>query len=91
MMTKCPQCGSSEIIPDLIVFGYGSNAGQMPISVTLIEPEPAKRPFVWMPKSETSGLRAAICGECGHADIYTNYYKELLAAHKKGFVTQKRP
>ena len=91
MMTKCPQCGSTEIIPDLIVFGHGASAGQLPASVTLIEPEPAKRPFVWMPKSETSGLRAAICGACGHVDLYTRYHKELLAAHKKGYVTQQGP
>jgi predicted nucleic-acid-binding Zn-ribbon protein len=89
MMTKCPQCGSSEIISDLIVFAQGHTAGGQPIYVTMIEPEPEKRPFVWLPKTEMAGFRVAVCGECGHAELYTNSHKELLAAYKKGFVSQQ--
>ncbi len=29
MMTKCPACGSTEIIPDLIAFTGGTNANHI--------------------------------------------------------------
>jgi predicted nucleic-acid-binding Zn-ribbon protein len=89
MLKKCPECGSTEIISDLIVFAQGGNAGARPIYVTLIEPEPAKRPFVWSPKTETTGFRTSVCGECGHTELYTHNFKELLAAHKQGYVSRQ--
>ncbi len=89
MMKQCPNCGSTEIIPDLIVFAHGGNIGSQPIYICLEEPEPAKRSFGWSPQTESVGFRAAVCGECGHAELYTNYAKDLLAAHKKGYVSKK--
>ncbi len=88
MLTQCPACGSTEIIPDLIVFSDSAGSGQNPPFVKLVEPEPAKRPFVWMPKEVKGGFRAAVCGACGHTQFYTNQHAELLEAHKKGYTTQ---
>lgn len=85
MMKKCSECGSTEIISDLIVYAPGTKMGAQPIFVALVEPEPQNRPFVWKPQSITTGFRAAICGECGHSELYTEHYSDLLAAHKKGF------
>lgn len=81
MMTKCPQCGSSEIVPDLIVFTEETVSGHRPAYVKLVEP--GKR----SPKEVKAGFRAAICGSCGHTQLYTKYPKEILEAHKKGYVS----
>src|SRR5262245_48715487 len=88
MMTKCPQCGSRDIVSDLIVFADEATVGQNPPYVKLIEPEPAKRPFIWMAKDVKAGFRAAICGACGHTEFYTRQHAEILEAHKKGYTNQ---
>jgi len=88
MMTQCPQCGSTEIVPDLIVFADEAAVGQRPVHVSLKEPEPAKRPFVWIPKEVSTGFRAAICGGCGYTQFYTKYHTEILDAYKKGYTSQ---
>ena len=88
MITKCPECGSTEIIPDLIVFADEATIGQNPPYVKLLEPEPKNRPFVWMPKEIKTGFRAAVCGACGYTRFYTKYHAELLEAHKKGYTSQ---
>jgi predicted nucleic-acid-binding Zn-ribbon protein len=88
MMTKCPDCGSSEIVPDLIVYTDEATSGQIPAYVKLVEPEPAKRPFIWMPQAVKTGFRAAICGACGHTQFYTKYHTEILDTYKKGYVGQ---
>jgi hypothetical protein len=89
MMKKCPDCGSTEIIPDLLVFSDEALTGQLPPYVRMLEPEPAKRHFVWIPKSVATGFRAAVCGDCGHTQLYTQHHAELLAAHKQGYVSQQ--
>jgi predicted nucleic-acid-binding Zn-ribbon protein len=88
MMTKCPECGSTDIVPDLIVFADAATSGQNPPYVKLVEPEPAKLPFIWMPKDVKAGFRAAICGACGHTQFYTKQHAEILEAHKKGYTNQ---
>ncbi len=85
MMTTCPECGSTEIIPDLIVFADESPSGQQPVYVQLREPEPPKHGFIWLPHTVATGFRAAICGNCGYTRFYTRYQKELLEAYKKGY------
>ncbi|MBM3123448.1 MAG: hypothetical protein FJZ87_00075 [Chloroflexi bacterium] len=88
MMKKCPECGSGEIVPNLIVFADDSANGLNPPYVKLVEPEPVKRPFVWVPKHVASGFRAAVCGACGHTEFYTNRHAEILEAHRKGYTSQ---
>lgn len=88
MMTQCPECGSTEIVPDLIVFADDENNGLKPAHVHLVEPEPAKRPFIWIPQSVRAGFRAAVCGACGHTQLYSKQHARILEAHKKGYQSQ---
>jgi predicted nucleic-acid-binding Zn-ribbon protein len=88
-MTKCPECGSTEIVPELLVFADEALTGQHPPYVELVEPEPAKRPFIWVPKTVASGFRAEVCGECGYTRFRASNHPELLKAHKQGYASQK--
>jgi predicted nucleic-acid-binding Zn-ribbon protein len=81
MMTKCPKCGSTEIIPSLGVRGGDGH----PPFVSILEPEPANRPFIWAPKNEQSHFRADVCGTCGYTEFYADNFKALNEGHKKGF------
>jgi predicted nucleic-acid-binding Zn-ribbon protein len=89
MMKICPECGSADIIPDLFVFADEALSGQHAPYVELVEPEPAKKPFIWSPKTVATGFRAAVCGNCGYTHFYTTHHKELWEAHKKGYKTQE--
>jgi predicted nucleic-acid-binding Zn-ribbon protein len=89
MLKACPECGSTDIVPDLLVFADEALAGQHAPYVRLIEPEPGKRPFIWKPQSVATGFRAAICGACGYTRFYTKNYAEILEAHKKGYTSQQ--
>lgn len=89
MKKTCTECGSNEIIPDLLVFADEALTGQHPPYVRLIEPEPAKRPFIWMAKSVATGFRAAVCGDCGHTRFYATNHAELSKAHKQGYASQQ--
>jgi predicted nucleic-acid-binding Zn-ribbon protein len=91
MMKTCPECGSSEIVSDLLVFSGDAATTERPPYVKLVEPEPAHRPFIWMPKSVASGFRAAICGVCGYTHFYTRYHAEILEAHRKGYTSPEYP
>ena len=87
MMTTCPDCGSTEIVSELLVFSGDAATGERPPYVKLVEPEPAKRPFIWLPKSVATGFRAAICGACGHTQFYTKNHAAILEAHRKGYTS----
>ena len=52
MMNTCPECGSVEIINDLIVFAGEAPSGQQLVYVSLEKPSPEKKPFIW--KSQNS-------------------------------------
>ncbi len=88
-MKQCPECGSTEIVPDLILFADEALVGQHPPYVKLKEPEPEKHPFIWLPKYVAAGFRAAICGSCGYTRFYTKYHAEILDAYKKGYASQQ--
>lgn len=77
----CPKCGSNEIISELNIRGGESH----PPYVQVVEPAPANRPFVWMPKSEQGHFRAWVCGACGYTEIYTDNYQGMNEGRKKGF------
>jgi len=87
MIETCPECGSNEIIPDLLVFADEALIGQHPPYMKFQEPKPEKTPFLWSPKSVASGFRAAICGDCGFTRIYSKKHADLLQAHKKGYTS----
>jgi len=87
MMTKCPECGSSDIVHDMIVFTDETVSGGKPAYVKLVEPEPAKRPFLWIAQKVKADLNAANCGACGHTRLYAKNHAEILEAHKKGYTS----
>ncbi|MBV6394766.1 MAG: hypothetical protein HFACDABA_00334 [Anaerolineales bacterium] len=89
MMKTCPECGSNEIISDLIVFADEALSGLHPPYVELVEHPPAKRPFIWVPKTAASGFRAEVCGECGHTQFRATNHAELLKALKQGYASQQ--
>jgi hypothetical protein len=84
-MEKCPECGSTEIINDLTVFAGEAPSGQKIIYVSMQEPPPEKQPFIWSPKSVSSGFHASICGTCGLTRFYASLNRELLEAQQKGY------
>ena len=88
MMTKCPECGSSDIIPDLLVNTDAANPNHKPAYAKLIEPPPAERPAMWIPQEVKTEFHAAICGACGYTRLYAKHHTELLEAHKKGYTSQ---
>jgi hypothetical protein len=88
-MKTCPECGSTDIIPDLLVFSGEAQVGQHPPYVCLVEPMPEKRPFIWTPKTVATGFRAEICGACGFTRFYTKYHTEISEAHKKGYTSMQ--
>jgi predicted nucleic-acid-binding Zn-ribbon protein len=80
MMTKCPKCESTEIIPELILFG-NLISGKKPARVILVDPSKKADDVI-------VGFYADICGSCGHTEFYTKKADLLLEAHKKGFISQ---
>ena len=88
MMTKCPECGSGEIVPNLLVCTDETVSGGEPAYVKLVEPEPAKKPFMWMSDEVKVNFHAAVCGSCGYTRFYTKVHAEVLEAHKKGYAGQ---
>jgi hypothetical protein len=88
MMSTCPECGSTDIVPDLLVFSDEALTGQHPPYVRLVEPEPQKRPFIWSPKSVATGFRASVCGACGLTRFHTRQHAQILEAHRKGYTSQ---
>jgi NAD-dependent SIR2 family protein deacetylase len=82
MMTQCPQCGSNEIIPDLVLFGNEVPSYQA--FVSLVDPHPHHTQ-----EGFAAGILVAICGACGHIKMFTNWNKELLEEYKKRLVTEK--
>ena len=77
----CPKCGSKEIMADVTVKDVG-NSGPYPLRVEVEEPEPAKRSFIWTPRSATGNIRAWICSQCGFTELYTNNLAELHSLYK---------
>jgi predicted nucleic-acid-binding Zn-ribbon protein len=90
MMKPCPECGSTEIVEDLPVFSDPLLGGQQPPYVQLAEPKPEKTPFLWSPKTVTTGFLAAICGSCGYTRFYSKNYAAILEAHKNGYKSRPR-
>jgi predicted nucleic-acid-binding Zn-ribbon protein len=91
MMKTCPECDSTEIVSELLVFSGDATTNERPPYVKLVEPKPARVPFIWLPKSVATGFRAAICGACGYTRFYTKHHAEILQAHRKGYTSPDYP
>jgi len=88
MLTKCPECGSSDIIPDLHVNTDAANPNHKPAYVKLIEPPPVDGPAGFIPLEVKSEFHAAICGSCGYTRFYSKTHTEMWEAHNKGYTSQ---
>ncbi|KAA0260156.1 MAG: hypothetical protein EDM79_18865 [Chloroflexi bacterium] len=77
----CPKCGSNEIIKEALLQGSDS----IPPYISISEPEPPNRPFVWMPKNEQSQFTAYVCGACGYSEFYAVRHQALNEGRKRGF------
>ena len=80
MMIQCPKCQSLEIIPDLVLWGCDNNLNS--VFAVLVNPETRQPAF-------KTGFRVSICGSCGYSEMHTNWAKDMLELHQKGFVTAK--
>ena len=87
-MTQCPAYGSGEIVSDLKLLTDDKVNIGMPLFAKLTEPEPEKKPFMWIATELKINFDAAVCGGCGYAQIYTREYEEVLDAHKKSYQSQ---
>jgi ribosomal protein S27AE len=85
----CPECGSADIVSDLVVFSDDSLAGQQPPYVQLLKPKPEKAPFMWSPKHVDAGFHAAVCGACGFTRFYTKRHAEILDASRRGYTSKR--
>ena len=76
----CPKCGSPDVVPDVEVRDYdASSYRELSVSVRLPRP-----PGAFIHKgSETSPLRAWVCGQCGYTELYAPNCRALLATHKQ--------
>jgi hypothetical protein len=75
----CPRCGSHEVIPHVRIVDRGPGYARRDIQVEVYE-----SPDALLFKGTHEGtLHAAICGLCGHADLYVTNPAELLAAYRR--------
>ena len=76
----CHKCGSTEVVPDVEVRDYdASSYRELTLSVQLPRPPGS---FIYQ-GSETSPLRAWVCGQCGYTELYAPNCRALLAAHRQ--------
>jgi hypothetical protein len=79
----CPACGSQRVIPDVAIIEYSSTVSPLRVQVPLKNPESTSLlgviPAV---RDRMSGtLEARICGDCGHADVFSPEFRELWKAY----------
>ncbi len=79
----CPKCGSQEIMKDLVITDTDEHGNGKALSLYIDEPEPAKRPFIYVPKGAGGILRAWICASCGYSELYTDNLAALFESYKK--------
>jgi len=85
---KCPECGSSDIVSGLSVLTEETTSGGRPAYVNLVEPAPAKKPFMWIAQEVKSEFQASVCGNCGLTRLSAKNHEEILEAHKKGYASR---
>jgi hypothetical protein len=83
----CPTYGSWEILSNQLLRG----GEEVSPYVEATEPEPAKRSFVWTPKSEQSTFRAWICVACGYAEFYAENYNTLRRDGRRDIEASRNP
>lgn len=75
----CPNCGSQEVIPNVEVRDYDASSYR-PLSLTVQLPRP-QGGFI-AKSTESSEVRATVCGGCGYTEFFATKHRELLAAYR---------
>ena len=78
--TICTKCGSTKIIPEASTFEL---TGGGPLAVCV----KANPEAILFKGRHTGYLKALICGDCGHAELYVDNASELYAAYAKSLQT----
>jgi predicted nucleic-acid-binding Zn-ribbon protein len=81
---KCPKCGSQDIMAEVPIIDTDQYGNGKALGLYIAEPEPAKRPFVYVPKGAGATLRAWICASCGCTELYADNLAALFESYKKG-------
>lgn len=73
----CPQCGSTDLVPNQPIYEHTSG-GHTSLAIELVE-----HPDVLFSKGDvvTSHLRAWICGGCGAVEISATNHRQLFDAY----------
>jgi predicted nucleic-acid-binding Zn-ribbon protein len=74
--TRCPKCGSKDLIPDVHVHG-GFHARSLKVEIV-------ENPEAWIDKGvRESILTSTVCGRCGFVELYARNPEELLKVHRQ--------
>ena len=74
--SRCPKCGSGDVIPNVRVHGDFRDHKLM---VEIVE-----NPEAWVDKGvHESILTSNMCGQCGFVELYAKNPAELLKAYRQ--------
>ena len=76
---QCSICGSSETIPEVKIVDHGYMDSKHDLAIEL-----QGNPNALIFKDTRKGvLRATVCGDCGHVDLFVNNASELLGIYRQ--------
>jgi hypothetical protein len=78
--TPCRRCGSRRIIPQVRIIDH-EEGYDLDLEVAVYE-----RPDAGLDverRAHQGSLRADVCADCGHAELYVNNLRELWKAHRQ--------
>lgn len=78
--SPCAKCGSAHIVPDAPVISRSEFKGLVSLSV-------ARKPDALLFRAEElADVRARVCGDCGHVEMFVRGARALYRAHKESMV-----
>lgn len=70
-----------EVRSELKIYGWNRN----PPFVQIVEHQPGKLPFTWVPKIIQNEFASNVCGACGYTEFQAIKHEELKEERKKGY------
>jgi len=78
---KCAKCESTHVVLDARVLGIGPHAPVVCVGV-------ARNPDAWILKAEeTADVRARVCADCGHLELFVRGARALYKGHMESTTT----
>lgn len=78
-MSKCSECGSENVIPNLKIVDHGHGDHKHDLAVEL-----HGKPDAWIRKDTRKGvLMATVCGQCGKVELSVDNPRELWEVYKR--------